>query len=145
MALLTAAVIASAVVSVGKNRQAKQQAQHTATIQGITNDINKYQAFANAAIMSQELQDQYVSEEATATTTAAAQGRRSSSGSVEAISQSRKNMLDKNVARLEENAAISGSISDLGSASAKAAADAAGKAGDWSTAGNIISSVSKLA
>ena len=54
-------------------------------------------------------------------------------------------MLDKNIARIEENAALSGSISDLGSASAKAAADAAGKAGDWTTAGNIISSVGKLA
>ena len=143
--LMGAVVVGSAAVSIGKNRQAKQQDQHTAMITGITNDITKYQSFSNAAIQSQELQDTFVSEEATAATTAAAQGRRSSSGSVQAISTARKNMLDKNIARIEENAALSGSISDLGSASAKAAADAAGKAGDWTTAGNIISSVGKLA
>ena len=149
MSFLAAAIVGSAVSTGFKakaNRDAKAEAKHSATMKGISNNISKYQMFANAAIQGQEMQDTFQSQESTATTVAAAQGRRSSSGSVKAISTERKNMLDKNLTRLKENAELTGALLDIGTVEAQREAAARNKAGDTAlaadTAGTALSLIS---
>jgi len=144
IALKGAIALGSTIFGIDANQRKKQEERHAAVLTGISNEIQKYQTFANASIASQELQDQFMSDESTATTVAAAQGRRSGSGSVQAISSERKRMLDKNVKQMKENAEVSGQMLDLNSAAAKRAAEASGKAGDLALGGQIFGNAISL-
>jgi len=151
MAFLTTAIalkgglaLGSTLFGLNANQRKKSEEKHAARLTGISNEIQKYQTFANASIASQELQDQFMSDESTSTAVAAAQGRRGSSGSVQAISSERKRMLDKKVKTIDENAKLSGQMLDLNTAASKRAAAASGKAGDLAQAGNIFGNAISL-
>lgn len=137
MGLITAAVVGTATIAssfIG-GKSAKAAAKHTARMTELNNDIKKAQLFANAAISNRELEASFVSDEATATVTTAVQGRRQSGGSVQAISAERKNMLDTNKKRIEQNAKMGGGMLDINTGSAYGATSAqiaANKAAQWS-------------
>ena len=108
--------------------KANREADHGAMMQGLSNDLKKSMAIGDSFIIADQMRAEAARESSTATTVAAAQGRRSDSGSVAVIDAERKSMLAENQERIIDTAQRTGEILDLGSAAAKRSADAAGDA-----------------
>lgn len=144
MGLITAAILGGVSLAAKgvSTYQANKQAEYTNRLNMISNDIQKYTMFENAALQQEQMQTDFIAQEGTADAVATAQNRRGAS--VDAISTERKRMLDKNVTQVKKNAETAGIMYDLDSASGTAATDASNQARNISLFGDAMSYGSKI-